>query len=137
MSLQCGKQGVQRFGLVRLRRFFWRDVSGVGQPCFNRAKVTGFQTIQVRATDAEEALPGWAIEDGGQFVAIGEQHAAVNVRAVGQADEGGEFAPRQRQASGAELDLIGIELAEQGLQHAIHTLILLREAKIFEDVERD
>ena len=61
----------------------------------------------------------------------------MNVRAVGQADEGGEFAPCQRWASGAELDLIGVELAEQGLQHAVHALILLREAEIFEDVERD
>ena len=76
-------------------------------------------------------------EDGGQFGAVGEQHAAVNVRAVGQADEGGKFAPRQRRASGAELDLIGVELAEQGLQHAIHALVLLREAEIIEDVERD
>jgi len=77
-----------------LRRFFRRAESGVGQPCLNRAEVTGFQTIQVRTTDAEETLA--VVEDGGQFVAVGEQHAAVNVRAIGQADEGGEFAPRQR-----------------------------------------
>ena len=115
--------------------FLRRDESGVGQPCFNRAEVLGFHTIQVRATDAEESLA--VIEDGGQFVAVGEQHAAVDVRAVGQTDKGGEFAPRQRRASGAELDLIGVELAEQGLQHAVHALVLLREAKIFEEVERN
>ena len=135
VRLQRGKQGVQCFGLVRLRRFFRRDESGVSQPCFNGAEVTGFQPIQVRATDAEKTLA--VVEDGGQFVAVGEQHAAVNVRAVGQADEGGEFAPRQRRASGAELDLIGVELAEQSLQHAVHALVLLREAEIFEEVERD
>jgi hypothetical protein len=43
----------------------------------------------------------------------------------------------QRWASGAELDLIGVELAEQGLQHAVNALIRLREAEIFEEVERD
>ena len=61
----------------------------------------------------------------------------TRLRAVGHADAGGEFPPRQRRASGAELDLIGIELAEQSLQHAVHALILLREAEIFEEVERD
>ena len=107
VRLQRGKQGVQCFGLVRLRRFFRRNESGVGQPGFHRAEVAGFQPIQVRAPDAEETLA--VVEDGGQIVAVGEQHATVNVRAVGQADEGGEFAPRQRRASGAELDLIGGE----------------------------
>ena len=116
------------------RCFFWRNVSGIGQPCFDGAEVIGFHTVQVRATNAKEALP--VIEHGGKFVAVGEQHAAMNARAVGQTDEGGEFAPRQRRATGAELDLIGIELAEQGLQHAIHALILLREAETFQDVER-
>ncbi|MDD5140400.1 MAG: hypothetical protein PHY43_09115 [Verrucomicrobiales bacterium] len=61
----------------------------------------------------------------------------MDARTIGQSDEGGEFTPRQRRASGAELDLIGVELAEQSLQHAVHALILLREAEIFEDVERD
>jgi len=135
VSFQRGKQGVQRFSLVRLRRFFRRDVSGVGQPGFHRAEVTGFHAIQVRATDAEETLA--VVEDGGQFVAVREQHAAVNLRAVGQADEGGEFAPRQRRASGAELDLIGVELAEQRLQHPVHALIRLREAEMFQGVQRD
>jgi len=118
VRLQRWKQGVQCFGLVRLRRFFRRDKGGVGQPGFHRVEVTGFQTIQVRATDAEETLA--FVEDGGQFVAVGEQHTAVNARTVGQTDESGEFAPRQRRASGAELDLIGVELAEQSLQHAVH-----------------
>lgn len=86
------------------------------------------------APDAEKALA--VIEDGGEFVAVGEQHAAVDARAIGQTDESGKLAPRQRRASGAELDLKGVELAEQGLQHAIHALILLGEAKILENVER-
>src|ERR1035437_508209 len=59
------------------------------QPCFHCAEVTGFQTIQVRATDTEETLA--VVEDGSQCLAVGEQHAPVNWRAVGQADEGGEF----------------------------------------------
>ena len=134
VSLQRGQQGVQCFGLVWLRRFLRRDENGTGEPRFDGAKIAGLQTIQVRATDAKESL--LFIQHGGQFVAVGEQNAAVNARTVGQTDEGGKFAPSQRQPAGAELDLIGVEMAEQSLHHAIHALIGFCEAKIFEDVQR-
>ncbi|HEY1717782.1 MAG TPA: hypothetical protein VGH42_05730 [Verrucomicrobiae bacterium] len=110
MRLQRGKQGVQCLGLVRLRRFFRRDESGVGQPCFHRAEVTGFQTIQVRAPDAEESLA--VVENIIKFIAVGKQNTAMNTRAVSQSDEGREFAQCQRWSSGAEFDLVGVELAE-------------------------
>jgi hypothetical protein len=55
----------------------------------------------------------------------------VDARAVGKSNEGGKFAPCQRRATSAEFNLISSELAEQGLQHPVNTLILVRKAKIF------
>ncbi|MEI6077584.1 MAG: hypothetical protein WCS94_18530, partial [Verrucomicrobiota bacterium] len=74
-----------------MRRFLGRNESGIGQPGFDGTEVVGFHAIQVRAPDAKESP--LLIQHRRQFVAVGQQHTAMNARAVSQTDEGGKFAP--------------------------------------------
>ena len=134
VRLQGRKEHAQAFDLVRHGLFLGCGESGIGEPGFDGAEVVGFQAVEVGAANAEEPLA--FVEDGGQVIAVREQDAAADVRAIGQAHEGGEFAPGERGALRAELDLVGAEVTEERLENAIHAVVLGREAERLEGLRR-
>lgn len=60
----------------------------------------------------------------------------MNVVAVGQAHEGGQFAPSEWRAIGAELNLINVQLAERGLKNAVHAVVVGRQAEFLKKSKR-
>ena len=117
---------------MRLRLLLRRNECRVCQPGFDSAKVICLQSVQVRATNAKEALP--LVQDRWQLIAVGEENPAADLRAVGQAHERGQLTPSQSRPVRAKLHLVCVEVSEQRLEHAINAIIFARESNVWRTV---
>jgi hypothetical protein len=107
---------------------------GLGKPCLDRLKIGDLHPIEIGAPDAEEALS--VIDDRGEFVAIRDKDTAPDMGAVSQSHEGGELPPCHRLTARSEFHLIGTQISEQRLKHAIDSVIHPAQSQLSEHIKR-
>jgi hypothetical protein len=113
--------------------FLWGLNGGLGKPCLNRLKIGDLHPVEIGAPDAEESLS--FIDDLGKFVAVGDEDTAPDMGAVSQSHEGGELPPSHRLTARAEFHLIGAQISEKSLKHAIDSVIHSAQPQLSEHIK--